>query len=328
MMLKITAFDFYRIFDIALRTVILMCALVMIAFIMAIGARAAMAATLKAETVLTGDVLTVGDIFDNAGRNADYVLGPAPQPGSNMVLNSNTLIRIAMAVDLPWQPQSTADQIVVRRAATVIPAAIVNDAIAESLRGKVVDQQFKLDTGASKLDITLPHDMAGTIDVTNVSYNQRTARFEATVSAPSAANPVKQVIVTGSVRPMTMVPVLKSNLRNGDVIGDGDLEWVEMFSSDIQPDTFTRASDLNGMTPRRVAFAGKPVRTIDIQAPQLIERGETITIVFKEGPLSLTAAGKALQNGAKGENIRVINTASNRPLDGVVSGAREVIVKQ
>ena len=322
------AYSFYNIFDAAFRTVVLLFSLMLFALIMVAGARNALAASLKPSAILTSDVLTVGDIFDNTGRNASYVLGPAPQPGKDMVLNTSTLLRIAMALDLQWQPSNSTDQIVVRRAATIVPASVVTEALTNTLRDKVVDANFKLDTGAMNLEIVLPHDMPATVDVTNASYNNRTGRFEATVSAPNAQNPVKQTTVAGTVRAMTSIPVLKSALRNGDIIGSTDVDMIDVYVSDIQPDTLLKQEDVIGMTPRRMAVAGKMLRATEIQAPQLVARGENVTIVFKEGPLRLTASGKAMQNGAKGDIIRVVNTNSNRPIDGTVNASREVIVQQ
>lgn len=318
----------YRLIDSTIRLIVLAFALALMVFIVAAGANTALAASLRAETILTGDNLTVGDIFDNAGRNASYVLGPAPQPGKDMVLNSRTLLRIAMALDLPWQPSSTADQIVVRRAATRIDRTMILDAVSTELRGKVTEKDFKLDVANPDLNMDLPHDAAATLEVTNVSYNPRTSRFEATVSSPSVANPLKQVNISGSVRAMALVPVLKTSLRNGDIIGQNDLDYVEMFASDLTTDTLIRDQDLIGTTPRRAVASGKPLRSIDVQSPQLVGRGETVRIVFKEGSLNLSATGKALQNGSRGDVIKVVNTNSNRPIDAIVSASREVIVSQ
>lgn len=320
--------EFLKIFDTAFRTVVLVLSLMLFAFIMAAGARSALAASLKPSAILTSDVLTVGDIFDNAGRNAEYVLGPAPQPGKDMVLNTSTLLRIALALDLPWQPSTSGDHVVVSRAATIIPAAQVTEALSSSLKDKVVDQNFTLDTGAMNLEMILPHDQPATVEITDTSYNARTGRFEATVSAPSASNPLKKTVVTGTVRTMVQIPVLKTPLRNGDIIGSSDIDFIDVYVSEIQPSTLLKEEDLVGMTPRRMAYAGQALHATEIQAPQLIERGENVTIVFNEGPLVLTASGKALQNGAKGELIRVVNTSSNRSIDGIVSASREVTVRQ
>jgi flagella basal body P-ring formation protein FlgA len=148
------------------------------------------------------------------------------------------------------------------------------------------------------------------------------------VSAPSAAKPVRQMNVTGTVRTSAKVPVLANSLRNGDLIGASDIDYINIFESDIQPDMILNGDHLVGMMPRRMIMSGKPIRTVDLQAPQLVERGKNVTIIFNEGPLKLTAMGKALQNGAKGDLIRVVNNASNRPIDAYVNGAGEVVVRQ
>lgn len=323
-----TTFSTFRIFDTAFRSVVLLLSLMLFGFIMFAGVKSALAASLKSQAILTKDVLTVGDIFDNAGRNTDYVLGPAPQPGKDMVLNTSTLLRIAMALDLQWQPSSSMDQIVVSRSATMIPAETVQNTISNALREKITDEKFSLDTGAMNLDMILPHDLPPTVEVSKVSYSPRTNRFEATVSAPSNTQPVKQLVVSGSVRPMVTLPVLRASLRTGDIIGESDLDYVDFYASEIQPDTLLKAESVIGMTPRRMMMAGKAMRATEILAPKLIGRGENVTIVFNEGPLRLTASGKAMQNGSMGEVIRIVNNSSNRPLDGIVSGSGEVIVRQ
>ncbi len=323
-----TSRSFFQIFDTAFRSVVLIVSLALFVLTMAVGVRSALAASLKSSAVLTADVLTVGDIFENAGRNADYVLGPAPEPGKDMVLNTSTLMRIAMALDLPWQPTNTTDQIVIKRAYTTVSADAVTSALEDSLHEKVIDEKFVLDTGSINLSMILPYDAPATVDISNTSYNSRTGRFEATISAPSTQNPIKQKIITGTVRALTQVPVLKSALRNGDIIAQNDIEMIDVYTNELQPDTLLKPEDLIGMTPRRMAMAGKMLRAPEMQAPELVSRGENVTIIFKNGPLSLSASGKALQNGAKGEIIRVINIASNRSIDGVISGSREITVTE
>ena len=80
------------------------------------------------------------------------------------------------------------------------------------------------------------------------------------------------------------------------------------------------------MTPRRVIFEDKPIKIEDIEAPRIVKRGENVTMVFKEGPLVLTAQGKALEFGAKGDAIRVTNLTSSRTVEAIVTGEKEVSV--
>jgi flagella basal body P-ring formation protein FlgA len=47
-----------------------------------------------------------------------------------------------------------------------------------------------------------------------------------------------------------------------------------------------------------------------------------------ETPLmSLSAQGKALQDGTQGETVRVMNTQSNRMVEGIVDGPGSVVIR-
>ena len=59
--------------------------------------------------------------------------------------------------------------------------------------------------------------------------------------------------------------------------------------------------------------AGAPVRSTDLTAPRLVRRGEAVTISLISGALKITSAGRALSDGGKGEQVRVLNLATNRP---------------
>jgi flagella basal body P-ring formation protein FlgA len=60
------------------------------------------------------------------------------------------------------------------------------------------------------------------------------------------------------------------------------------------------------------------VRASDVIRPQLVRRGEPVTIALRQGGLSITTAGRALGNGAAGEFVRIVSLSTNRTLDGVV----------
>ncbi len=294
---------------------------------LAIASQTANAATLKPVSVIEGDVLTLGDIFDDVTHNADYVISAAPQPGQDMTLNAKTLHRIAVALDLPWRPTSHADQIVIRRNATIIPYDSIESSLKKEIENKGIEGNYKISLNSGKPSFTLPNTLNPTVEVTRFTYDQQKDYFTATLVAPSQENPVKKIDVSGTVERLVKVPVLRNNLQNGDIIGQGDIDFVNVPQERLQHDVIMDENKLLGMTPRRVAYAGKFVLDGTLQSPQLIERGEAITIQFKQGPLILTAKGRALQSGAKGDMIRVKNTDSSKMIDAVVIASNQVIVE-
>jgi flagella basal body P-ring formation protein FlgA len=55
-------------------------------------------------------------------------------------------------------------------------------------------------------------------------------------------------------------------------------------------------------------------------ADAAVRRGETVTLIYQAPGLSLTMRTRALEDGAVGQSVRLLNTASNRTIDAVVTG--------
>lgn len=55
-------------------------------------------------------------------------------------------------------------------------------------------------------------------------------------------------------------------------------------------------------------------------ADAAVRRGEAVTLVYQAPGMSLTMRTRALEDGAIGQPVRLLNTASNRTIDAVVTG--------
>lgn len=293
-----------------------------------IGLANAMAAvSLKHNSVIEGDMITLGHVFSGIDGKADKVLGPAPQPGQDMVLNARTLLRIAKAMDVSWRPTSGADQVVLSRAATLVPAAMVEGALEGALREQGLPGKFTLSMTSSGLDpIVLPQTAAQQIEVESLNFDSERNRFDAVIVAPSKADPIVRKTVNGQIQRLVDVPVLRTPMKNGAVIRKSDLDTITLREQGLNHDMILRADELIGMTPRRMIVAGKPMTENELEEPQIVERGDNVTMVFSHGTLALTAQGKALENGAIGDMIRVVNLSSSKTLQAQITGEREVSV--
>ena len=112
------------------------------------------------------------------------------------------------------------------------------------------------------------------------------------------------------------VAVLVRDVEKGELLSAGD------FTIEPRPLSLARgALDVGaaaGKEALRRLRAGSTVRSGDLIRPQLVRRGEPVSINVRNGGLTITAQGKALSGGAQGDLVRVVNTATNRTLDGVV----------
>lgn len=286
----------------------------------------ASAVSLRESSVVTGNTITLGDVFHGLTEGGDKVLGIAPQPGHEMTLNARTLLRIAVAMNLPWRPASSADQIVLTRAASVIDRGMIEDALHAEIEKQGVTGKYNIVLPDLSAKMILAPEIAPSVEISEFNMKPDTGWFEATAYAPSVANPVKSMKINGTIQKMTSVPVLREPMQAGTVIGMRDIDYINIKESDVRHDMILNAEDMIGYTPRRLVNSGKPLNKLDIESPQIIARGDIITMMFKSGPMVLTASGKALQNGAKGDTIRVINASSNKTIEGIVTASKEVTV--
>ena len=82
-------------------------------FLVADPAAAGQPVSLKAHTLASGPV-TLGDLFEGAGRAGHVVVGPASQGGANVVLDAASVQRTARLAGLDWDNPQGIRRIVVR----------------------------------------------------------------------------------------------------------------------------------------------------------------------------------------------------------------------
>jgi len=292
-----------------------------------ISIKSAHAATLKSEAVMTSNVVKLSDLFDDIPSKQDAIVGNAPSPGQTIILNVKSLQRIANTYDVKWKSSSPTDQIVVKSIVQTISATDITSVVKKNLISRGVQGNFEVTLNNVAPTILLPGNVETTVEVAQMNYTPGRDVFTAVLAAPSAANPLKTLSVSGLIEKTIQVPVLKANFNADDIISSTNIEWLDIPARQMVNDTIIDADKLIGKTPIRMVEAGVPIRDRDVKFPQLIARGDEILLQFNQGGLQLTAKGKAMQNGAEGEVIRVVNLSSNQSLRGEVTGNKIVVVQ-
>ena len=118
------------------------------------------------------------------------------------------------------------------------------------------------------------------------------------------------------------VAVLDHPIARGDVLALAD------FTEDQRPAAQARMAlpprDCAGLEARRELPSGAIVMASDLMPQQLVRRGEPVMIRVVSGGLAISASGRALASGAKGEMVRVVTNTTSRTLDGIVDGTGSV----
>ncbi|MCK4944869.1 MAG: flagellar basal body P-ring formation protein FlgA [Alphaproteobacteria bacterium] len=299
--------------------------LMIVAVLVTFVASPAFAAMPRTESTVLNDRITLGDVFDGVTENADYYLAPAPALGKTVTLNVNDLIRISEALNLGWIPDGNHRQVVIRRSSGEIDLYDIQAALQDRLTEEMRGRKFDIELFDRSLSFLVPKTADKTVTVNRLTTDAVKGLFKAVVSPLAFPDMKKEV--SGRFYTIGRVPVLKESLRSGDVISANDVEYIDMRASAITSSMITDASKLIGQTPRRGISAMKPITTGDVKLPVVVKKGAVVTMTLRSETISLTTQGRAMDNGSKGDVIRVMNTGSKQVVEAVVVGPQAVIVR-
>ena len=283
--------------------------------------------TLRQSVTVSGGMVRLGDLFVPAGDKAEAAVAYAPAPGKRAIFDARWLYRVARAYGLNWRPLGIHEKAVVVRESIVIGRREIADHILAALVDKGVDADMQVELSNRMLRIHVPGDSTTTVAVEDVAYDARTRRFIAIVAAPADDPAARRIRVTGRVHRVIDVPVLTRRVLAGEVIRERDVKLIAMRGDRLQRDTIQDSGALIGKSPRRGLRAGVPVRVSDVRLPVLVPRRSLVTITYRVRSMTLTARGRALEDGGAGDTVRVANIQSNTVVQAVVTGVNRVSVQ-
>ncbi len=272
---------------------------------------------LKQNVIVDNHLILLGDLFKGAGSKSSIAVAYSPEPGQKAFFDANWLYRVAHGNGLKWRPISMKQNVQVNRKTVTIERDEIEDHIFAALIDKGADPEMTIKLSNQFVQLHVPSNSDAIIEITNTSYDQRTQRFSAHISAPGS----KAIRVTGRLQKMLNIPVLNRRMLKNEVIKSEDIAWVKSPSKRVQNNIILYEDDLVGKTPKRGLRAGTLIRSSEVQRPILIEKGSLVTMVLKTQLMVLTSQGRAVEPGANGDLIRITNTQSNKVVQAVVTAA-------
>jgi flagella basal body P-ring formation protein FlgA len=286
--------------------------------------------TLKASATVMGDIVRIGDLVENAGAVADVPIFRAPdlgQTGSVPVAAVLEAVRGHHIIGLDTRGLSA---VAVTRAARAIAAKDVEARILLALAGKygLPDSSnlavvFDNEVRTVAVEATATSELA----VAHLSFEPRTTRFDIAFELPGSAVARRLPLrFTGSLTETFEAVVPTHEIAQGQVIKVSDLAVERRPKASSTPTTLTTIEQAQGLSTKHALRAGQVIRQADVAKPELVGRGETVTIVFQVPGILLTILGKAVEPGALGDVINVVNVQSKHTLQATVIGPGRVSV--
>lgn len=282
-----------------------------------LSATSALAApALKAEVSVNRPIVTVGDMFEDAGILAETALFRAPAPGTTGTVSLEAVRDAAARAGLTDYVTNGVLAVRVERRAAVIDTTELTNLIEGDLSfrgllpaGAQVEARF--DGGALSFNA---EDVAVPVTLTTLRWQPGSRAFAARFSIAGIDKPVD---VTGTIDLMVEVPHLAATLKAGTVLTAADIEMKRVALDYADRNGVDTAEDLIGKELKRSGRAGLMLKAADVMERLTVRRNTQVTVLLKTGPMTLTVVGQSLGDASAGQPVQVMNTVTKKILNGV-----------
>jgi len=285
---------------------------------------------LKASATVTRDIVRIGDLIENAREMSDIAIFRAPDPGSTGSVSAERVLEAARAHDLLLVDTGGLREVEVTRVSRAITRPEIEERVVRTFAsrfGSGDPGRFDLTFDREPLTLHVEPQATGDLQVVRSSYEPYSKRFDVTFLLPGSS-PAQQQVVRYSGRLVETAPavVLARPLSRGETVRAADLMVERRAKSELTGDTLSLPAEALGLAARQPLRAGVPLRRNDLVKAEIVRRDEAVTLIYEAPGITLTVRGKALDGGAEGDLINVLNAQSKRTIQGVVSGPGRVII--
>jgi flagella basal body P-ring formation protein FlgA len=113
-------------------------------------------------------------------------------------------------------------------------------------------------------------------------------------------------------------------IGRGETIRASDVSLERRAKAEAGANAVGRMEGAVGMAVKRPLRIGQMVQTADLMKPEIVRQNEAVTITFERPGIVLSVRGKALEAGAEGDVVNVLNVQSKRTLQTTVTGPGRV----
>ncbi len=120
------------------------------------------------------------------------------------------------------------------------------------------------------------------------------------------------LLVAGPLWADSVVPT--RTIRANAIIGESDV----IIRNGVQSAGFARIADVVGQEARVALYPGRPIGIDDIGPPAIVSRNQVVRVSFQSSGLHIVTDGRALERGAVGDLVRVMNLTSRATVFGQI----------
>src|SRR5262249_19718796 len=163
--------------------------------------------------------------------------------------------------------------------------------------------------------------------IERLSYDPRSGRFDVSFELPGSAVARRLPLrSTGAIGETCEALVPTRAIAQGEMIRASDLAPARRPKSEAASNVVREAEQAVGRAAKRALRAGAVVYQGDFVKPEIVARNEAVTISYEVPGIVVSIRGQALEPGALGDVINVLNAQSKKTLQATVTGPGRVSV--
>jgi len=285
---------------------------------------------LHASVTVASDMVRIGDLIDNAGSFAQIAVYRAPDLGTTGTIPTAQVLTALRAHQVIGVDTRNIREVTVTRLARTVESRAIELAVAQALQrrnglGDAGNLTLTFDRDVQ--DLRLDAANSGAMQVAAARFEPRNGRFDVTFEIVNevTGSPTR-LRFTGTAVETVDAAVLTRNVDRSDMLKSADIVIERRTKAEVGNDAASREQSL-GMQMRRPMRAGQSLRAADLVKPDLVQRDQSVTVIYDSPGLYLTTRGKALDSGTEGDVVNVLNLQSKRTVTGIVTGRGQVTIQ-
>ncbi|KKB09905.1 flagellar basal body P-ring formation chaperone FlgA [Devosia chinhatensis] len=280
---------------------------------------------LKSSVVVIEPIVTVGDMFENAGTLAEQPLFRAPLPGTTGNVDLTAIQAATSRIGLESFEANGLAMVRVSRASALVDQTLLSGLIVEDLRSRGIL------AGGTMAEVQLSRPL----DPIQAEARDVPAQLDTLRYLPGNGSFSARFIVAGLAQPLDLSGTialsveaahLASNLPAGTVLQPDNFVMRPISLQQADAQGIAPLEQLVGMALNRQSREGMLVRPSDVSVPLTVAKNDLVTIYYRQGPMTLTVRGQAVTGAAKDTPLQVLNLISKRVITAkaIAPGAVEV----
>jgi len=284
--------------------------------------------TVVDDDILLGEAADISSVSDDVKADlAARKLGRAPQPDKEIKLaRSQVEAKLYNAGIDPSQYQlEIPDTVTFYRKASIVKGSQLLEFAKDYLERNIVwaGGRVRVEFVKEPGSITLPYGTVTLGAVLDRSPNQIGARsFRIDVFLDGEKQRTQTMSAYLEIYGNTLVAA--RDIPAGTSLSDADLQQQEVRLDQLRSGALTNPDDAIGKKVRRGIRTGEEITRGALDVDPDIAANTIINLVISGEGFVISARGKALEEGFKGDLIRVITLANRKVLEGVIRDSNTV----